>query len=181
MKPLQRVGTVERSVVEERRDRGYHNAELRYFGGRLQPTLRAVLERLLPGVPANIDLVSFVDAHADQALGRGDRRNGLPPTPDLFVVGLTALADDGFADMSEPEQREIIRSLRHGAEYGELGVYAKEFIDRLLEKALQGYLAHPDTWVRIGFNGPAYPEGYSWIDPAEVAARHQKKAGWDRL
>jgi hypothetical protein len=51
----------------------------------------------------------------------------------------------------------------------------------LLDKALAGYLAHPDTWARIGFNGPAYPEGYAWIGTAEVVARHDGKPGWDRL
>jgi hypothetical protein len=58
---------------------------------------------------------------------------------------------------------------------------AREFVDRVLDKALTGYLAHPEIWDRIGFTGPAYPEGYAWIGPAEAVARRERKFGWDRL
>jgi hypothetical protein len=75
----------------------------------------------------------------------------------------------------------LIGRMRNGDADDELGMPAKDFIDRLLDKALAGYLAHPDTWTRIGFTGPAYPEGYAWIGPAEVIARHARKPGWDRL
>lgn len=180
MKPITRIGRRERDVVEVRRAHGYHTDDLRHFGD-LEETLRALLDRLLPGVASNIDLVSFVDAHVDAPLGRGDRRDGVPPTPDLLLHGVAALAEDGFRRMSEGEQRELIHRLRHGEEVGSVGEHGREFIDRLLEKALQGYLAHPDTWQRIGFNGPAYPEGYAWIGTAEVAARHDEEAGWDKL
>ncbi|MBK5222224.1 MAG: gluconate 2-dehydrogenase subunit 3 family protein [Acidimicrobiia bacterium] len=132
-------------------------------------------------MPAEIDLASFVDSHADAALGRGDRRDGAPPTPDLFVQGVTTLAEHGFTEMPEAERRDVVRRLRHGEELAGLGAHGKDFIDRLLETALQGYLAHPDTWERIGFNGPAYPEGYAWIGAAEVVARHDRKAGWGQL
>jgi hypothetical protein len=71
--------------------------------------------------------------------------------------------------------------MRNGDADTELGLPAKEFVDRLLDKALAGYLAHPDTWIRIGFTGPAYPEGYAWIGPAEALARHERKPGWDKL
>jgi hypothetical protein len=31
--------------------------------------------------------------------------------------------------------------------------------------------------MRIGFYGPAYPEGYVWVSPSEVKQRHAKKPG----
>jgi hypothetical protein len=71
--------------------------------------------------------------------------------------------------------------MRAGQADEELGLPAKVFIDRLLDKALMGYLAHPETWDRIGFNGPAYPEGYAWIGPSSVVARHRQDPGWDKL
>jgi hypothetical protein len=179
MKPLDRMGERERAVIDERTATGY-GAPLEHFAEH-EPTLRALLERLLPGVAANIDLAAFVDSHTGKAMGRGDRRDGLPPEPDLFAAGLAALGDAGFTDGNENDQRALIGRMRDGDADTELGMPAKDFVDRLLDKALVGYLAHPDTWIRIGFTGPAYPEGYSWIGPAEAIARHDRKPGWDKL
>ena len=37
------------------------------------------------------------------------------------------------------------------------------------------------AWQRIGFGGPAYPDGYAWIGLKEASARRARAAGWDRL
>ena len=179
MKPLDRIGDRERGVVEERTAGGYRVDRLDHFAAT-ESVLRALLDRLLPGVPTNIDLVSFVDGHTGRPMGRGDHRAGLPSETDLFTAGLQALGDAGFADWSEDDQRSLVGRMRRGDADDELGVPAKEFVDRMLEKALAGYLAHPDTWGRIGFGGPAYPDGYAWIGRAEVIARHRRAPGWDR-
>ena len=180
MKPLERLGDRERQIVTERRRDGYG---LGPFGqlAEHEEVLRAVLDVLLPGVPAEIDLAAFVDANTGRPLGRGDRPEGSPPEPDLFNAGLGALSRAGFKDMTTEDRRGLIGRMRRGEADTELGAPAKLFIDRLLDKALTGYLAHPDTWERIGFQGPAYPEGYAWIGPAEVVARHDRKPGWQSL
>ena len=176
MKPIDRIGIEERAVIAERTATGY-GVPLEHFAHH-EAVLRLLLDRLLPGVPANIDLAAFVDAHTGRPMGRGDRRDGLPPEPELFTAGLTALAEAGFADMSTDEQGALIGRMRRGDADAQLGAPAKDFVDRLLDKALAGYLAHPDTWVRIGFTGPAYPDGYAWIGPAEAVARRDKRRGW---
>lgn len=181
MKPLDRIGDVERAVIGERTATGYAVTRFEYFDAAQVEVLRVLLARLLPGVPANIDLVGFVDTHTGKPMGRGDRRAGLPPEPELATAGLDALAAAGFTARTEDDQRALIGRMRRGEADEELGMPAKDFIDRLLDKALAGYLAHPDTWVRIGFTGPAYPEGYSWIGPAEAIARHDKRPGRDKL
>lgn len=180
MKPLDRLGQREREVIDTRAATGYGVPALECFAG-FEDVLRVLLERLLPGVAANIDLVAFVDSHNGRPMGRGDRRDGLPPEPELFAAGLAALAEAGLAGLSEDDQCDLVGRMRRGEADNELGVPAKDFVDRLLDKALAGYLAHPDTWIRIGFTGPAYPEGYAWIGPAEAIARRDKKPGWDRL
>jgi hypothetical protein len=179
MKPLDRIGDRERAVIDERTTTGYGTTLERFAD--LETTLRTLVDRLLPGVATNIDLAAFVDSHTGTPLGRGDRRAGLPAEPDLFAAGLAALDASGFADMTETDQRALVARMRHGDADTELGMAAKDFVDRVLDKALAGYLAHPDTWIRIGFTGPAYPEGYSWIGPAEAIARRDKKPGWDKL
>ena len=180
MKPLDRLGDREREVVTDRRRDGYGTGPLDQLAD-LEDVLRATLGVLLPGVPAAIDLAAFVDANTGRPLGRGDRPAGAPAEPELFRAGLTALADAGFAEMHDEDQQTLIGRMRRGEADEELGVPAKLFVDRLLDKALTGYLAHPDTWERIGFAGPAYPEGYAWIGPAEIIARHDRKPGWESL
>ena len=181
MKKLETLGERERAIVEERTRTGYRQERLRRFGGELEPPLRALVERLLPGVDGEIDLAAFVDAHADDPMGRGDRAPGIPPVPVLLQRGLEALAQREFASKSVEEQEVLIGRMRRGEADDELGLPAKEFIDRLLSKAVVGYLAHPSTWPRIGFNGPAYPEGYAWISRGAVARRHEGFVGADRL
>ena len=180
MKAREQVGAKELQVIEERRRSGYRRDSLEHFAA-FESELRALVARLLPGVPEAIDLAGFVDAHADDPIGRGDRAPGLPPIPDLFRSGLTALRDVGFARLPPDEQDRLIARMRRGQADEELGLPVREFIDRLLVKALAGYLAHPDTWERIGFNGPAYPNGYAWINPTAVARRHQGFPGASRL
>jgi hypothetical protein len=181
VKRLQELGSKEQAVIEERRRTGYRRERLERYGGPLEAELRALVARLLPGVPERIDLAAFVDAHAADPIGRGDRSPGLPPSEELFGMGLRALADHGFAQMPAEEQDRLIARMRRGQADEEFGLPAKEFVDRLLVKALAGYLAHPDTWERIGFNGPSYPNGYAWINPTAVARRHEGFPGASRL
>jgi hypothetical protein len=181
VKRLETLGEQERTIVEERRRSGYRLDRLSRFGGGMEPHLRALVGRLLPGVQADIDVAAFVDAHADHLVGRGDRAPGVPPIPELLRRGLETLAKRGFAELSEGEQDALISRMRRGEADDDLGLPAKEFIDRLLLTAMAGYLAHPETWRRIGFNGPAYPDGYAWISRGAVASRHAGFVGADRL
>jgi Gluconate 2-dehydrogenase subunit 3 len=181
VKSVATLGERERAIVEERRHDGYRVERLARFGGELEPMLRALVARLLPDLPATIDLAAFVDTHADHSLGRGDRAPGIPPTAELLRRGLAALASRGFVRLTEQEQDALISRMRHGDADDELGLPAKEFVDRLLSTALAGYLAHPTIWKRIGFNGPAYPEGYAWISAAATARRREAFPGASRL
>ena len=180
MKKLETLGRRERVVVEERRQTGYRVERLTRFR-EFEPTLRALLERLLPGIPAGIDLAAFVDSHAEHSLGRGDRKPGLPSAPDLLREGLSALTTREFATLDVATQEALIARMRRGEADQELSLEAKEFVDRLLVLACAGYLAHPDAWQRIGFNGPAYPDGYAWISKGATARRHDGFAGAGRL
>lgn len=181
MKRLDELGPKERAIVEERRRTGYRDNAMEHFGGTLEPTLRSLVDRLLPGVPDTIDLASFVDSHASDPIGRGDRPPGVPADLELLRRGLESLARGNFAARSSAEQDRLIGRMRRGEADDELGVPAKEFVGRLLAKALAGYLAHPDAWERIGFTGPAYPNGYSWISVGAVERRHEGFPGASRL
>jgi hypothetical protein len=180
VKPLDRMGDREREVVEQRAAAGYTVDALSQFAEH-ESVLRELLDRLLPGVPSRIDLAAFIDRHAGRPMGRGDRAPGEPVESELLAAGLRALHEAGFARWDPASQRALISRMRRGDADEELGMPAKLFVDRLLDKALTGYMAHPDIWTRIGFNGPAYPEGYAWIGPSEALARRRRAPGWDKL
>ena len=179
MKPRAALGRRERDVIDSRRETGYRVERLRFAAA--EPTLRALVARLLPGIPETIDLAAFVDSHAGHSLGRGDRKPGLPPNEELLGQGLMALQARGFDRLDEAAQEALIRRMRRGHADQELGFAAKDFVDRLLTLTCAGYLAHPDGWERIGFNGPAYPEGYAWISRGATARRHEGFVGSGRL
>lgn len=181
MKALAALGERERAVIEERRRTGYRVERLGRFGGELEPQLRGLIMRLLPGVGSAIDLAAFVDTHAANPIGRGNRAPGVPAGEELFRRGLEALVQRGFSELPASEQDELIRRMRRGEADAELGIPAKAFVDRVLTHALAGYLAHPDSWERIGFHGPAYPEGFAWISPSGARRRHEGFAGSRRL
>jgi hypothetical protein len=45
----------------------------------------------------------------------------------------------------------------------------------LLLKALFGYTAHPDSWERMGFYGPAYPDGYIGFSRDIIRTRRARR------
>src|SRR5918994_346206 len=98
------------------------------FGGDLEPVLRTLIARLLPGVEVDVDLAAFADSHAEHTLGRGDRAPGVPPVPQLLRQGLEILARRGFANAPESEQDALIARMRRGEADTALGLPATEFV-----------------------------------------------------
>lgn len=44
---------------------------------------------------------------------------------------------------------------------------AGRFIDQVLTDSISIYYSHPFAWDKIGFPGPAYPEGYAYLSCGE--------------
>jgi hypothetical protein len=149
--------------------------------------MAAALERLIPQ-REEIDLVGFIDWSVGRPLGRGDRRAGMPDELTLFHLGLegldqSAMSEHGatFESLDASQRDLILHAVQRGAAAGEIWerIPSSLFFERFYSKALHGYFAHPRVWARIGFMGPAYPEGYLWLAADEVRMRHERRAGWD--
>ncbi len=180
----------ERKIVEERLRTNFSREELEQFSPDEAATMAAALERLIPQ-DEGIDLVGFMDWATGKPLGRGDRRPGLPAEAELFHQGLRGLDQTSqaryhghrFTTLPVEERDEVLRAVQEGRAEGDIwqAIPSDYFFQRFYGKALHGYFAHPKAWMRIGFMGAAYPEGYTWLGRAEVKARHERQIGWDRL
>ncbi len=42
--------------------------------------------------------------------------------------------------------------------------FLKSFLKQVLSDSINIYYSHPASWKEIGFPGPAYPEGYAYLD-----------------
>ena len=177
-----------KALFEERMSSGYR-APLQHFTEAEAMVLGRLLEVLIPQ-SEGIDLVAFVDQMGNSAMGRGDRPPGLPDPIDLMRLGARGLEEAAsalhgrpFGELSQEQIEALIPMLQDDQVPGEAWreAPAKMFLQRLYSRALHGYLAHPLVWMRMGFMGPSFPEGYAWTGRAQVAARHERHAGWERL
>jgi len=46
--------------------------------------------------------------------------------------------------------------------------FLADFFRLVLSDAVEIYYSHPSAWNKIGFPGPAYPEGYAYLDCGEA-------------
>ncbi|MBM3925670.1 MAG: gluconate 2-dehydrogenase subunit 3 family protein [SAR202 cluster bacterium] len=188
-KLMQRWDGVERQVIENRLKTNYSRPRLEQFSDDEATTLAAILQRLIPQ-DEGIDLVGFLDWAVGKPLGRGDRQPDMPDEPELFHQGLQGISQTAQAKFSKPflqlsldQQDEVLRSIQKGHAEGQVWqrIPSSAFFLRLYAKALMGYFAHPKAWMRIGFPGPAYPEGYLWLTAGQTKQRHRRQPGWDKF
>jgi len=178
-----------KAIARERLATNFTRPQLQQYTAQEAALMSAALARLIPQ-DEGVDLVGFLDATTGNPLGRGDRRPGMPEELELFRQGLQGLEEAAmqrhgrpFIELNGAEQDGILRAVRAKEVQG--GAWDRVppdlFFKQFYRKALHGYFAHPRAWMRIGFYGASYPEGYGWLQVGEVAQRHDRAGGWDRL
>lgn len=179
-----------RRIITGRMEGRFVRERLLMFTPEEGELLRALLKRLIPG-DEGIDLVGFLDWALDKPLGRGDRPEGMPEDHVLFKEGLRGIEESvmagynksSFIELAPGEQDRFLTALQEGRLKG--GVWERippsYFFIKLLTRALTGYCSHPLVWMRMGFPGPSFPEGYVWISCEEVSARRRHAPGWKTL
>lgn len=177
-----------RGILLRRMKDRFRREALEHFSGKEADILGAVLDRMIPqGPDERIDLVGFVDWAMGKPLGRGDRQEGLPPEEILFSKGIAGIQETAremfksdFTVLKEYQKDEVLTALQEGLAKGRTWeeIPSRQFFIKLLVKALTGYCSHPFAWMRMGFPGPSYPEGYVWIRQPEIRARRRHFPGW---
>jgi hypothetical protein len=177
-----------RRIIEERMKSRFRRERLERLAPDEAEIMKAVLDRLIPQSEGErVDLVGFMDWAIGKPLGRGDRPEGIPAEEDLFRKGLAGVEETSqavfgkrFVDLNGAEQDRILTAVQEGSAQGPVWekIPSGYFFSRLLMKALTGYCAHPLVWLRMGFPGPSYPEGYVWITGMEIQQRRKRFPGW---
>lgn len=176
-----------KAMLLERLERGYRREEYERIPAHAAGILRAALNRLIPQKEEQVDLVGFLDWAIGRPLGRGDREEGLPPEQELLLKGIsgieetaTAMFNHSFIGLREDEMDEVLRAIQEGRAEGNTWkeIPSQKFFIKLMVKALAGYCAHPSAWLRMGFYGPSYPEGYIWMSEKETLQREKHSPGW---
>jgi hypothetical protein len=176
-----------REIAEERMQTSFSRPVLQEFSADEAAIMRAALDRLIPQ-QEGVDLVGFTDAYIDKPLGRGDKKPGMPQTKEVIHLGLEGISEmaqsrhgKSFVELTAEQQDAVLREIQEGKAKG--GVWDKVpsdyFFERFYGKALHGYFAHPRVWMRIGFMGASYPEGYRWLGRGQVKQRHERTIGWE--
>ncbi|MCC6347423.1 MAG: gluconate 2-dehydrogenase subunit 3 family protein [Nitrospirales bacterium] len=177
-----------RGILLMRMEERFRRNALEHFSIEEAGILEAALGRMVPQEPGEqIDLVGFVDWAVGKPLGRGDRQEGLPSEEILFSKGIAGIQETAremfksdFTVLKEHERDEVLTTIQEGSAKGRTWeeIPSRQFFIKLLIKAVTGYCAHPFAWMRMGFPGPSYPEGYVWITRPEIRARRRHFPGW---
>lgn len=177
-----------RHIILKRMEDRFRRERLEHFSRDEAAILNAMLDRMIPQRPEeDIDLAGFIDGTMGNPLGRGDRQESLPPEEELFHRGLKGVQETAqemfgkaFTALEGDQQDAVLTAIVEGSAKG--GVWrtipSNQFFTKLMMKALTGYCAHPLVWLRMGFPGPSYPEGYVWINQPEIQQRRKHFPGW---
>lgn len=188
-KRMERLGEPERAVVEERLRTNYRRERYEFFTDDEAAIMGAILDRVIPQDEGEgrIALVAFMDWAIPIPLGYGDRNEALPDEPTVFrkcLAGVDEVARSLFSgrrfiELGDGGKDQVLRTIQEDRSDGDpwRTIPGSVFFRKLMMKAVAGYCAHPRTWARIGFYGPAYPEGYIWVSQDETEERHEKKPG----
>jgi hypothetical protein len=156
---------------------------LRFFSASQEPTVRALVDRLLaqddePRVP----VVEMIDQRLAERRGDGYRYENMPEDWEAWSASVEAIEAEsraslgtGFAELDIRAQTELIEAVRC-TEGDWRGLPAGRLFELWMRYACDAYYSHPWAWNEIGFGGPAYPRGYKDLgvgkrEPWEVRER----------
>ncbi len=140
---------------------------LRFFLPSREPTVRALLDRLLAqDADPKIPLVELVDARLADGETDGWRYDDMPEDRQAWNRSVEALDADAatrtpgarFADLGRRDQLALLESVRTSDEWH--GLPARRVWSLWMRYACAAFYSHPWAWNEIGFGGPAYPVGY---------------------
>ena len=111
--------------------------------------LREIADLVVPQDGPAIDLAARVDAQLSRGEGDGWRNAALPPDPEAYRTGLTALADRWAGE--ETLRAAIEGELEAGGPFSATQLAA--WLEDVRVDLVRQWLAHPATAAKAGFDG----------------------------
>jgi hypothetical protein len=149
-----------------------------FFTAAEWPTLRAICDRIVPQPPDRaqpVPIAAMIDQMLDSGARDGYRDARLPPNPEAWRRGLSAIDAEArsgyghaFQDIETSAQDGLLAMIQKGvAQHPLWGDMPPKlfFAKRLLHDIVAAYYGHPTAWSEIGFGGPASPRGYVRLNP----------------
>jgi hypothetical protein len=133
--------------------------------------LTSIVDALIPQ-PSGESYVKIAEA-IDRSLN--DRVEGVRYSEDawrggFYQQGLAAVSEYSTGNCSKPfeklskaEHKDFFAKIMEAEAGGSL----QRFLRRVLADAIGVYFSHPQVWNKIGFPGPAFPEGYAYLKCGE--------------
>lgn len=157
---------VTQEVVETRiKTETAGGAVYNFFSPEEAVLLEKVVDALLPqdeGSP-RVKIAEAIDKDLAEDF-KGVRYGNNPWPREFYKKGLLELKDLNFGILGDKEVFDFIAGvmLRRSDDF------LKSFLKRVLSDAVKIYYSHPGAWQKVGFPGPAYPEGYGFLGCGEA-------------
>jgi hypothetical protein len=136
-----------------------------------------------------LEVLTYVVQHLDETaaspIGESQRKVGVPPKQQLYLLGLAGVNEasremygEEFPGLKREEQQAVLEAVAAGqvpATTAWAQLNPVDFFTKLLRDTVEAYYSHPLVWSDIGYGGPAYPRGYvrvekGLVDPWEAKA-----------
>ena len=131
-------------------------------------TLEIICDILLPQLKDKnyIKISEAIDR--DLASGKKGVRYGDDPWPqEFYKKGLAEIIIFAKKEFAEPVENMNFVQLNEMTErimQRDPADFLRRFLRRVLADGVKIYYSHPKAWNEVGFPGPAYPEGYAYLD-----------------
>lgn len=170
-KPLDRLlewDEATRSVIEERLRREMGTKSSFDFLSPEEGVLLQKIAEVMVGLPetgSEIKIAEVLDRRLSR-LETGVKYNDNPWPYDFYKKGLKEFEKN----IKDEAQKKSIATTEVDIEMligmileGNGDRFLSNFLRKVLRDATEIYYSHPQSWVEIGFPGPAYPAGYPFL------------------
>lgn len=115
--------------------------------------LKSLIDIILPGIQASVKVANAIDGSL--SFKRHGVKYGLELwSGHFYKKGLALLLSEGI--IKDTDRFKVIIE-------GGQDDFLTKFVRRVLNDAASIYYSHPASWDKIGFPGPAFPEGYGYL------------------
>lgn len=131
--------------------------------------LKQMIDVLLyqPGVGQKLPIAQAIDRQLSDRRA-GNKYPDIPWRGEFYKKGLAELLKLKPAETDQTNGNDWLAAVIKQSLTEEKVDFLARFVRKVLFDAIEIFYSQPAAWNKIGFPGPAYPEGYAYLDCAEA-------------